>query len=204
MGKQVLSARLVSLAISIFFIVLSHSVWAVSGIKRDFNELLGLSDLVLVGTVTAMESHWSDPVAQDNINTTITLSDLQVLKGELNAEHYEVVIAGGSIPPYSVHIPGAPQFNLEKRYILFIKDNREVVFPFVGVHDGVFIVEALSQNQTQVKTLSGDIVTGIQGGEVQKVDKAHAKTFGGESLSEEHFIELVKQRLLEQSNQVSP
>ena len=113
--------------ISLFFIVFSGPVWALSAIKRDFNELLSMSDLVIVGTVLNMSSHWRDPEAQNNIDTTITFDDLRVLKGKLTTPQYEVLIAGGSLPPYSVRIPGAPNFTKNKRYVLFIKDNRKTI-----------------------------------------------------------------------------
>ena len=175
------------------FFVYQSSAWALTTIKRDFNELLQLSDIVLVGTVSEQKSRWRDPVAQDFIETVITFNELEVLKGVVTETHYDVVTAGGSMPPFIQRIVGSPHFELKRRYVLFIKDNRKVLFPFVGVHDGIFLIDE-SGEQRLVKTLSGQVVTAIKGDRVIK-EQSSAKALSDSALSESAFLNIITQRL---------
>lgn len=175
------------------FFVCQPSAWALTTIKRDFNELLQLSDIVLIGTVSEQKGRWRDPVAQDFIETVITFNELEVLKGTITDSQYDVVIAGGSMPPFSQRVLGSPRFELKRRYVLFIKDNHKVLFPFVGVHDGIFVIDE-SGEQRLVKTLSGQVVTAIQGDRVIK-EKLSAKSLSSSVLNASEFFSIITQRL---------
>lgn len=173
------------------FVSTSH---AFTSVKRDFNELVAMADIVLVGNVSQIRPQWQDPVAKDFIESIIILDSLEVMKGDVSSATYEIKIAGGELPPYSVQIPGAPTFKLNQRYVFFIKDNMQAVFPFVGVHDGLFKVHQLSDGNTVVKTMSGNIVSRVVNDEVVTT-KQNSKSLTTEMMTFESFQRLIKSRV---------
>lgn len=174
--------------------IASPLAWSLTAIKRDFNELVALSDVVLIGTVDRMQSEWRDPVAQDFIYTFITFRDIEVIKGEFSGDNYTTRVAGGSLPPYSMTISGAPQFTLNERYILFVKDNNHVMFPFVGVDQGIFHVDS-STGEPLVKTLQGNVVTQIVDENVVTTSTPAKALLRGEGLSVDEFKRQIRVRL---------
>ncbi len=183
-----------SLAVGLVAIIFTSSAWPFSSVSRDFDALIELADVVLVGTVTASQSRWRDPVEKNFIETYVTLSELDVYKGKIHSETYEIRLAGGIIPPFSMRISGSPKLDLNQRYVLFIKDNKQAVFPFVGVHDGIFVVHSLPSGGAIMKTLSGDVITRVVNNEVLKMSsaKALAESTG---MSFVAFRQLIRQRL---------
>ena len=173
------------------FIATSH---AFTSVKRDFNELVNLADIVLVGNVSQITPQWRDPIAKDFIESFITFNSLEVIKGEIESETYEIKIAGGELPPYSVRIPGSPVFELNQRYVLFIKDNMQAVFPFVGVHDGIFQVDQLQDGNAVVKTMSGNIVSRIVNDEVVTTEQ-NSKSLTTDMMTLESFKSLIQSRV---------
>jgi len=183
----------------LFFILIlalySGHTWSFTSVSRDFNELVTLADTIIIGTVTKQESKWDDPIAQDFIHTEITLDDTETLKGHNNLNPYILTIAGGVIPPYVLSIPGAPSFSANQRYILFIKDNNKVVFPLVGIHDGIFIVEESENGTTSVKTIDGQFITTIDQDEVITQSTTSKGLTPPKSISLQSFKQQITHRL---------
>lgn len=169
----------------ILILILSPSfAWSFSSISRDFNDLVSLADTIIIGTVLKQQSNWNDPVAQDFIHTAITLENIETLKGKIDSETYELILAGGTIPPFTLNIPGAPSFLINKRYILFIKNNHKTLFPLVGVHDGIFVIETAENGETHIKNIEGTLVTAIN------QNKVLTQTVTNKSFANAHGISL--------------
>jgi len=168
---------------------------AFSSVSRDFNEVVTLADTIIIGTVSKQQSNWDDPIAQDFIHTAITLDNIETLKGDIETSTYTLIISGGAIPPFAISIPGAPSFVTNERYVLFIKDNNKVIFPLVGVHDGIFMIETSKNGETIVKNNEGSIVTAISQNKVFTQAEASKSLINTRSLSLDVFKQEIMNRL---------
>lgn len=168
---------------------------AFSSVSRDFNELVTLADTIIIGTVSKQQSNWDDPIAQDFIHTAITLDNIETLKGNIEANTYTLIIAGGAIPPFAISIPGSPSFITNERYVLFIKDNNKVIFPLVGVHDGIFIIATSKNGEMIVKNKEGVVVTAISQNKVVTQSETNKSLINPRSLSLDGFKQEIMLRL---------
>ena len=129
------------------------SSWALTVVPRTFAELVGLADWVLIGTVTQVSS--AVEAQGERIYTYVTLTDLEMIKGEWHDTEYVLRVSGGVVDQRGEVYPGLPQFEVGKRYVLFIQGNFSALFPVVGLHQGMFRVERdAARQQTVVWPLS--------------------------------------------------
>jgi hypothetical protein len=110
--------------------------------------LVGLADWVLIGTVTQIASA-TEPRGE-RIYTYVTLVDLEMIKGAWHDTEYVLRVSGGFVDQRGEVYPGLPQFEVGRRYILFIQGNFSALFPVVGLHQGVFRVEWDAARQQMV------------------------------------------------------
>ncbi len=183
------------LKVTLILILSPNFAWSFSSISRDFNDLVSLADTIIIGTVSKQQSNWNDPLAQDFIHTAITLKYIETLKGEINSKTYELIIAGGVIPPFTLNIPGAPSFSINKRYILFIKNNHKALFPLVGVHDGVFVIETTANGKTNIKNIEGALVTAINQNKVLTQAATNKNLANAHGISLDAFKQEIRLRL---------
>lgn len=106
-------------------------------IAKDFAALCAEADLVFVGTVTAVESRWSDP-ARRAIETAVTFADLTWLRGAAR-DTVTLRFAGGTMDGLHEEVAGVPRFAVGERRVLFARDGT-YVSPVVGFNQGVFQV----------------------------------------------------------------
>src|SRR5262245_16613857 len=189
---------------TVFFVVLlTTSALAMIAVDRTFDELVTLSEFVLVGTVESVTSEL-DP-ERNRIYTYVTLLDLEMIKGELPGEKYVLRLSGGVVDNVSEVYPGMPQFEEGKRYILFIQGNFHNIFPIVGIHQGVFQVEwDLERQQEVVRPLQGQTVTDVHGGQLRGNQEAFSPPKA--DLTVEQFVQHIHERLrvLEREHQDNP
>ncbi len=128
-------------AVVVWLLVLgwTTSSWALTAVPRTFAELVGLADWVLIGTVTQVTS--AVAAQGERMYTYVTLADLEMIKGEWHDTEYVLRVSGGVVDQRGEVYPGLPQFEVGRRYILFIQGNFSALFPVVGLHQGVFRVE---------------------------------------------------------------
>jgi hypothetical protein len=115
------------------------SSWALTVVPRTFAELVELADWVLIGTVTQVTS--AAEAKGERIYTYVTLTDLEVIKGEWHDTEYVLRVSGGVVDQRGEIYPGLPQLAAGRRYLLFIRGNFSTLFPVVGLHQGIFRVE---------------------------------------------------------------
>jgi hypothetical protein len=133
-------------------------------IHKTFNDLVGEADAVLAGTVTDKQSVWADD--KSTIYTFVTLSGLEVLDGEWAQTEFTLRLEGGEVEDAGekkgLKIPGIPEFTIDERVIVFIKDNTQEVCPLVGWHQGILRLkrDAIT-NETRLYTLDDNEIEGI-------------------------------------------
>ena len=138
-------------------------------VKRDFPELVGRAEQVVVGTASAINEEQDAAGAPF---TLVTFSDLTVLKGDVGST-LTLRFYGGHAGDVVVGIPDMPTFTLGERDVLFVAGNGSVVCPLVGVWQGRFYVHF-------DPTLGADIVedsahrpvTGLSGRELTRAPAA--------------------------------
>ncbi len=128
---------------------------ALSVVQRSFDELVSLSELVLVGTVRELHSGYDTP-DRNIIHTQVILSDLEVVKGRLDTAQYTLRITGGQVGDRIDVYPGLPQFHPGQRYVLFIRGNFRDFFPVVGIQQGVYQVLKDGAGREVVLPATGD------------------------------------------------
>ncbi len=113
----------------------SASARAHSFVHKTFDQLVQEADKVFVGVVTGTQP---SRLPNGAIVTDVTFSSLQVLKG--NAGEGEVVlrVLGGTVDGETMELVGFPKFVPGTKYLVFLKDNGRVIFPVVGVDQGLF------------------------------------------------------------------
>lgn len=139
----------------VWALLLAMPAGALSVVQRSFDELVALSDLVLVGTVGELRSGYDSP-DQKTIHTHIILGDLEVVKGRLDTAQYTLRIAGGRVDDRIDVYPGLPQLRPGQRYVLFIRGNFRDFFPVVGIHQGIYQVLSDGAGREVVLPASGD------------------------------------------------
>ena len=99
--------------------------------------------------------------------TDITFAIEQEIFGEVS-DIVTIRIPGGSDDKKSVTVFGMPEFELGKRYVLFLRPDYETTnVPIVGVNQGCFEViwDAVMEEEILINA-NGDIVIGIESGRV--------------------------------------
>lgn len=143
-------------------LTLSPAVLALTTVQRSFEELVTLADHIVIGTVTGRQSLWRDPLQQRGIITQITLSDLELLKGEHSGSTFVLEMAGGQIGPYGEAVGGLPQLAIGQRYLIFVRGNTQSIFPVVGIEQGVLTVRVDGSGQARVYTFNGLPLTQLE------------------------------------------
>ena len=150
-----------SLALVAFFAVWgwSPSIDALVAIEKDFDQLVSEADLILVGTVIALEGK---RLSNGAITTHITFNDINVVKGKIAYSTYTLEMLGGTVGREHFDIPGAPTFTQGETYVLFIKGNSSSMFPLVGATQGQFNVRHDHTGETAVLLDTHNrVITGI-------------------------------------------
>jgi hypothetical protein len=179
------------------------SALAMTAVKRTLNDLVRLSDLVLIGTVKRIESA-REPTS-GKIYTYMTLSDLMVIKGDLRSNEYVLRLRGGVVDGMAEMYPGRPQFEEAKRYLIFVRGNFREFFPVVGMHQGVFHVEWDPERQQEVvRPFRGHVISAGNSGQLQQGQEELPTPT--ESVTVEQFVQRIQEQLraLEPGRQDNP
>ena len=113
---------------------------ALTVVARPLAEQARLAELILVGTVASVRSRWADRPG-GRIVTEVVLKDLQVVKGRVPGPRYTLLVAGGAVDGRAQVYTGLPRLEPGRRYLLFVRGNGRVLFPVVGVTQGLYRVE---------------------------------------------------------------
>jgi hypothetical protein len=141
-------ARGIAALCGLWFALLSAAAPALTAVPRPFPELVQQADLIVVGTVAALDSDWS--ADHTLIYTTVRLGDLQVIKGAVPAVPYELRLPGGVVGTTAQKYPGMPALERGERYVLFVRGQTTEFFPLVGAYQGLYRVLTDSDGQQRV------------------------------------------------------
>lgn len=120
---RVRGAVLSALAASVYALVLPDTTDATTMIRFSTEELTVTSELVAEGTVTEIDSRFH--TEHEYIYTYVTIDVAQVLKGSSTSSSIVLEELGGTANGMHVRVPGAPEFEVGERVIVFTewKDN---------------------------------------------------------------------------------
>ena len=126
-------------AVALSFLLSSQIVRATTVIQQSFSSLVQDAEVIVIGTVSAIETEWD---AQKKAPfTLVTFSDLEVLKGDESQTEITLHFLGGPTPDGLVmQIAGVPQFNVGERNVVFSVGNQYQAVPLVGMWQGVYRV----------------------------------------------------------------
>ena len=107
--------------------------------KLSFSEVVTGSEVIAIGTVTAIEQTWDAELEMPF--TLVTFSDLEVLKGSVASEDLTLRFLGGPAPDgLTLVVSGMPQFAVRDRAVVFSTGNGVQACPLVGWWQGLYRV----------------------------------------------------------------
>ena len=184
----------VIMAVAFAAAIFSPPAWATTVLEKDFADLVHEADIIVVGTVAALEhaSEQGQPV------TLVTFTDLDVQKGTVESDEFTVQVLGGTnAEGMTFRIAGVPEFTLGARMIVFVVGNEIQAVPFVGMWQGVFQVVRDAMGQETVTTHDGRPLTALP--ERQSADGLvydghgpHTQAQTGPALSLTTFLDAIK------------
>ena len=138
----------------------SKSLFATTVLKMDIDQIAIKAELVFEGEVLLRESR-REPNS-GIINTYVTFSILDVIKGSYGANTIELKFTGGSIGNEVVEVNGLLIPAEGEQGIYFVESiNRNLITPLIGWSQGHFIVQE-ENGRRIVYTVDNRPVTGIQ------------------------------------------
>ena len=138
----------------------SKSLFATTVLKMDIDQIVIKAELVFEGEVLLRESR-REPNS-GIINTYVTFSILDVIKGSYGANTIELKFAGGSIGNEVVEVNGLLIPVEGEQGIYFVESiNRNLITPLIGWSQGHFIVQE-ENGRRIVYTVDNRPVTDIQ------------------------------------------
>lgn len=114
-----------------------HTAWATTFVRMDERQLLATSEVVVVGTVTAIESGEG---SSGGIQTYVHVQPSRVIKGNIGREPLVIREPGGSIGERREWVYGAPEFWVGERSLLFLSRNPDGTLQTNSLSMGKFTV----------------------------------------------------------------
>lgn len=175
-------------------IVVLAAVWPLDGramveVERSFSQLVQMADVILVGTATDSRTEWGQGQQASTIFTVVTLENLDVIKGQAPGAPYEFRYVGGRLGDMVQYYEGMPQLQVGTRYLLFIAGETNLLFPTIGISQGVFVVEPTPGQ-------ASDTILSYGREEVLEVRNDQIRTSGtGPPLSADEFIACIDDQM---------
>lgn len=132
---------------------------------KNVDALVHEADGIVIGTVRSVEAAASKP---HDVHTYVTLDQLDVLSGRLNAPTLTLRLRGGLVDGRGLHVDGAPNFTPNERVLLFVQGNGKDLVPLVGWGQGMFrLVPDAATGKTKVQDAEGHDIVGMAEGHLQ-------------------------------------
>jgi hypothetical protein len=165
------------------------SARATTVIPPTFDQLVTDAELIFQGTVTDARSQWTGEGAERHIDTYVTFSIEDAIKGA-PGNSYTIRMLGGTVDGETIEVSDTPRFKVGDRDILFVEHNGSQFVPLVGIMHGRFHVQTDASGR--------EIVTKDNGASVANVAKLGADekaAVAGPALSTADFKSAIRQRL---------
>ena len=118
---------------------------ATTVIEKDLAALCNEADRVFVGTVSSVQSQWTDP-QQRHIETLVTFSDIEPLFG-VDTAAVVLRFSGGRVGDTAEQVEGMPTFHVGDRLVIFAR-NGNAVSPIVGFNQGCLHIDGTGSEAT--------------------------------------------------------
>ena len=148
-------------------------------LETDFDELCAQADVVMVGTVTGVES--LRPPGRSHICTWTTFRIDEWIDGADDRASITVRTLGGTAGGETLRVHGMPRFEVGRQYVLFLRQPDRSICPVVGWTQGCFCVERSAEdgdalvrtydNRGVSRVVQGKIVTESDTSSVARRDK---------------------------------
>jgi hypothetical protein len=165
------------------------SARATTVIPPTFDQLVTDAELIFQGTVTGARSQWTGEGAERHIDTYVTFSIEDAIKGA-PGNSYTIRMLGGTVDGETIEVSDTPRFKVGDRDILFVEHNGSQFVPLVGIMHGRFHVQTDASGR--------EIVTKDNGASLANVAKLGADekaAVAGLALSTADFKSAIRQRL---------
>jgi hypothetical protein len=119
------------------------SIRATVLVPADFREVVGGSEVIVVGRVVDVTAEWAD--GRRRIDSYVTVEVATTLKGEAK-ESITFLVPGGQIGRYRSVMIGAPIFAPGDEAVLFLNARGSAVPYVFGLNQGVYRVRVEAQS----------------------------------------------------------
>ncbi len=133
---------------------------ATTVIPPSFDQLVGQAEVIFQGNVSDVRSVWLGEGAERHIESYITFTVEDALKGD-PGQSYTMRMFGGTVGDQSMGISDAPKFKIGDRDILFVENNGSQVVPLVGIMFGRFHVESDQSGHDVVTRNEGEPIRSV-------------------------------------------
>lgn len=125
-----------------------------------YSEIVQQSDVIVTGTVLSRDVRYER--GRQTIRTYVTLGNMTFHKGQAR-ETLTLRFEGGKIGDDTLVVPGMPDLQTGRRYLLYVNGTRlpDNVSPIVGFHQGAFEVTDRGGREVLV-AMDGNELVGIQ------------------------------------------
>jgi len=120
-------------------VLTAASAHSTSVLPPTFDELVARADEVILARVVARESSWVTSRSGQAIVTDVTFAVERTLKGEPRIQR-TLEFLGGTVGDVSLTVAGIPDFHVNDRDVLFVRDTGRPASPLVGFSYGRFRV----------------------------------------------------------------
>jgi hypothetical protein len=110
-----------------------------SVLAPTFDELVAQANEVVLARVVARQSSWVTSRAGRAIVTDVTFAIERTLKGEARVQR-TLEFLGGTVGDDTLTVAGMPEFRVNDRDVLFVRDSGRPASPIVGFAHGRFRV----------------------------------------------------------------
>ena len=163
---------------------------ATTVIPPTFDQLVGQAELIFQGSVTEVRSVWSGEGAQRHIDSYVTFTVEESIKG-IPGTSYTMRLLGGTVGDETMEVTDSPKFKVGDRDILFVEHNGEQFVPLVGIMHGRFRVQRDEQTGRDfVTTGEGEPV-----GDLSKLGREEESATAAEALSPAEFKSQIQTHL---------
>jgi hypothetical protein len=105
-----------------------------SVVQMDVPGLSQNANIILEGRVTNIRSAWNS--TRDQIYTYVTVNVTEVIAGQAVTGPMELRFLGGAVDNIAMVIADSPSFVVGERVLLFLQNEEQLYFPFVGMSQG--------------------------------------------------------------------
>ena len=137
------SSLILLLAFMMTFVALTISpAFSSAVIKMDFDQIVSQADMIISGKITDIQAkrELNPRTGKNSIYTYITVETEDVYRGKVKDGSYTFRLLGGVMPGESIGemVSGSPVFRMNQEVFLFLKDDKTLYSPVVGLNQGRF------------------------------------------------------------------